>query len=256
VLAKPATVASPQPSLAGKRVFLEPLVDQSNVAVDWKDSQPAAIEYTYIAPTATAQGQWQQEMAKAKGTAADALYRLGWQRNLYGMPVRDVLSTTQPAPWLSEAITAELLAQGVTLAADAQQADLVVRGALRFIRVELSNTKDLLCDLVVDLRFERPGQPAPKAEEPPVRLHTRGAVKAWSGSAAESLEAVLRAEQQLQQLLVTRVAEEIARTPSCPCPTVEAAPPASEPAAATAEPAAAPVAEGEAAVTTGETPVQ
>ena len=121
--------------------------------------------------------------------AADAWVKIGWHRDLYGKPIRDILSVTPPAAWLTEAIKAEPTAQGVHAVDRPDGAMLSVEATLLRLRVELFDAKSLWADIVVDASIATAGTPAEVK-----RLHTRGKITAWSGSELEAFDALSRAE--------------------------------------------------------------
>jgi hypothetical protein len=142
---------------------------------------------------------WEKERDALEGDKSK-YHKLGWQRNLFGMKVKDVMSVNPPAPWLAEALQVELRAQGVQLVKKAEDADLVVGGTLAYINIDLYMAT--WCNLVVDLVIT-----AGDDEGKTHRIHTAGGQTAWDGGADESFEVLQQCEQRFSAHAILKIVE-------------------------------------------------
>jgi hypothetical protein len=202
-LKKYATVVPKTPTnlLAGKSIFVAPFGNENRVDDSWEQSErledPPGFEYSELNDAEW--DQWEKERDQLQATTPEgSWHKVGWQRNLFGMPIRDIHSVNDPAEWMTSAAQAELQAQGATLAQSPDGADVVVHGTLKWLRIDLYMAT--WCDMVIDLNIEPQGA-TPLAS----RIHTAGAKTAWSGSDEETWEMLRQCEQKFDHYLVSEI---------------------------------------------------
>lgn len=194
---------SPGSMLAGRTVYVEPFTDQHDVEEDWDETESLEDPpgYTYRELDDDVLERWEYERSQLEDLIPESQHhKVGWQRNMIGMRIRDVMSVNPPTEWLTESARVELQAQGATLVDSPDAAEIVVRGSLRHLVVDLFMAT--WCNVVVDFTIEpRSGQPLS------TRIHTAGAQStAWSGgSEQESYEVLRRCEQKLNYYLMSEI---------------------------------------------------
>ncbi|MBK7860329.1 MAG: hypothetical protein IPJ65_17305 [Archangiaceae bacterium] len=210
LLKKYAATSPAVPQLDGRTVYLQPFTDAR--VEEWSQTQPLPDppRYTFAEPSAEQLDQWERERrALGDGLPVSRLYSVGVVRNGFGMPLNEVFSVSSPVQWLSDATRLELLAQRAVLVDSPEGADVVVAGAVKYVRFEqyLASWVHVVLDVTVTAR----GAP-PKA----TRLHVAESHLAWSGSATEIYETFCATEQKLQRYLLTEVARAAAQADATP----------------------------------------
>ena len=203
--------ASPGGALAGRRIFVEPFVDANDPSKEWEDSESLEdpMGWTYVELLDEHIDAWEAERDAIMERVPEAQwYKLGHQRNAWGIPVRDVMAVNGPAEWITEAVRVELGAQGAVLVDDPAGAEAVVRGTLRNVRIDAYMAT--WCNIVVDVNVV----PA-VGETVASRIHTSGSRVAWDNSAEESYDVMRHCEQKLIRYLLPEVERALpARVPA------------------------------------------
>lgn len=201
LLLKKYAATSPQvPALKGRSVFVMPFRDERKF--EWTESEPMPDPPRWAPVELSSEhfDLWDVERRKrGEGLPISSQYQVGHKRNAFGMPIAEVFSSSSPAEWLTEATRLELAAQGATVPASPEAADVVVHGVVRHVWLDLYMLTWV--HVVLDLTTTAPGHP-PKS----VRLHVADSRLAWSGSDAESYEVFCAAEQKLQWYLLDEIA--------------------------------------------------
>ncbi|GDX83183.1 hypothetical protein LBMAG42_49940 [Deltaproteobacteria bacterium] len=140
--------------------------------------------------------RWDDLVATARKTGSKEDWTsIGWMRNGYGMHLADIFSVEPPAMFLEATLKRELVAHGATLAASAEEADIVVKGDLRYLKVDIF--MKYWADIVVDWEYTPKGGQATKASR-----HTYGENAAWTSSAWEFYQPLRQCEQEMMWLVL------------------------------------------------------
>lgn len=155
---------------------------------------PAGYSFSEIAPADVERWDELVTDARRQGNKEDWT-SIGWQRNGYGMHLADIFAVDPPVVFLEETLKRELQAHGATLAASAGEADLVVKGDLRYLKVDIF--MKYWTDIVVDWEY------APRGGQTTRRTrHTYGENAAWTASAWEFYQPLRQCEQEMMWLVL------------------------------------------------------
>lgn len=196
---QPRAAAAPASALAGKSVFVEVSAGSDLMNTDVRKgaslTEPPS-GYAFSEMNEADVERWDDLVTTARKAGSKEVWSsVGWMRNGYGMHLADIFSVDPPAVFLEETLKRELQAQGATLASSAGEADLVVKGELRYFKVDIY--MKYWADVVVDWEYSpRGGQPVRQTR------HTHGETTAWTSSAWEFYQPLRQCEQEMMWLVL------------------------------------------------------
>lgn len=122
---------------------------------------------------------------------------IGYVRNGFGAVLSKVHALSPPGQWLTDTLKTDLPQAGAQVT-DSGDADVEVRGTIRFFKVDIY--MKYWADLIVDVEIQPKGKP-------PVtrRIHTSGGQAAWSSSSWEYYQPIRQCQQKLTQTLIAEI---------------------------------------------------
>jgi hypothetical protein len=203
LLKKYAATSPAVPALKGRAIYVEPFANEARGEWTKNDEPlPDPPRWEYRELSSKQLDQWDAERRKLGDDLPLAKqFRVGQKRNGFGIPIKDVFSVNSPAEWLTESTRLEVAAQGASLVETPEAADVVVRGVVRSVWLDLYMVT--WAHIVLDLTTVARGQ-APRS----VRLHVADARLAWTGGDTESYELFCAAEQKLQRYVLDAIVRE------------------------------------------------